>query len=222
MNDKKTSLGIINAILAFTLAVTLILLSVQIVLRFTPFYNYHIQKYNLTSRTHLNSEQIQQEYQYLVQYLTDSNSAEFNLRYLPYSKQGKIHFEDVRNIFMSIEKIQVGALLFSIGMLVIQIRRRDYGFLRGLYRWLLGIPVLVSLPLILDFEHSFIIFHKLLFRNDYWIFDPDKDPIIHLLPQQFFMNAAFFIIAIIFFYAILSFLMLRIVEKRIIVKEVLR
>ena len=41
------------------------------------------------------------------------------------------------------------------------------------------------LPIVINFEKSFVIFHKLLFSNDYWVFDPEKDPIILMLPEEF-------------------------------------
>ncbi len=47
-------------------------------------------------------------------------------------------------------------------------------------------PLLLTVPILLNFEKSFIIFHKLLFRNDYWIFNPDLDPVINILPEEFF------------------------------------
>ncbi|MGO0807234.1 lipoprotein intramolecular transacylase Lit, partial [Clostridioides difficile] len=33
---------------------------------------------------------------------------------------------------------------------------------------LIIMPLLLTVPILLNFEKSFIIFHKLLFRNDYW------------------------------------------------------
>ncbi len=47
-------------------------------------------------------------------------------------------------------------------------------------------PLLLTVPILLNFEKSFIIFHKLLFRNDYWVFNPNLDPVINILPEEFF------------------------------------
>ena len=46
-------------------------------------------------------------------------------------------------------------------------------------------PIALMLPIVINFEKSFVIFHKLLFSNDYWVFDPEKDPIILMLPEEF-------------------------------------
>ena len=39
-------------------------------------------------------------------------------------------------------------------------------------------------------DKVFVWFHQLLFRNDYWIFSADSDPIILFLPDGYFMHCA--------------------------------
>ena len=39
----------------------------------------------------------------------------------------------------------------------------------------------------IDFSWAFTMFHKIFFRNDYWIFDPTIDPVINALPEELFM-----------------------------------
>lgn len=49
------------------------------------------------------------------------------------------------------------------------------------------LPVIfVFIFLITNFDQFFIEFHHILFRNSNWIFDPAKDPIINVLPEEFF------------------------------------
>ena len=40
-------------------------------------------------------------------------------------------------------------------------------------------------------------FHRVLFRNNYWLFDVSQDPIIQVLPDAFFFQCAIVIFAII-------------------------
>jgi integral membrane protein (TIGR01906 family) len=48
----------------------------------------------------------------------------------------------------------------------------------------------------LDFERAFVIFHQLFFSGkDNWIFDYRTDPIITMLPEEFFRNCAILILA---------------------------
>ena len=46
-------------------------------------------------------------------------------------------------------------------------------------------PIALVLPIAINFEKSFVLFHKLLFSNDYWMFDIETDPIILMLPEEF-------------------------------------
>ncbi len=45
---------------------------------------------------------------------------------------------------------------------------------------------MLLLVVMLDFNDVFIIFHELLFQNRDWIFDPRQDPVINVLPDQYF------------------------------------
>lgn len=48
------------------------------------------------------------------------------------------------------------------------------------------IPLLLGLLMAIDFNHFFVLFHEMLFRNSDWLFDPLLDPIIIALPEAFF------------------------------------
>ena len=49
----------------------------------------------------------------------------------------------------------------------------------------------------LNWEKVFISFHELVFQNDYWLFDPVTDPVILVLPDEYFMHCAIMIIGIV-------------------------
>ena len=46
----------------------------------------------------------------------------------------------------------------------------------GIIAWLIG------------FDQFFVAFHEVLFCDNSWLFDPATDPIISVLPEQFFMH----------------------------------
>ena len=49
----------------------------------------------------------------------------------------------------------------------------------------------------LDFDRAFVVFHALFFPGkDNWLFDPETDQIITILPQIFFRNCAILILAV--------------------------
>jgi len=50
------------------------------------------------------------------------------------------------------------------------------------------VPVVLAAVMAVDFNDFFIDFHKILFRNNDWLFDPSLDPIITALPDTFFLH----------------------------------
>ena len=79
-----------------------------------------------------------------------------------------------------------------------------------LYTSILGFLVAI------DFDQAFIIFHKLFFRNDFWIFDYRTDPVITILPETFFMHCFILIVLIIVVFALLCLIFYRYKQKQII------
>ena len=59
------------------------------------------------------------------------------------------------------------------------------------------LPSLLGIFIALDFDRLFVLFHELVFSNDYWIFYYDLDPIILYLPEDFFMLCAMLIVLLV-------------------------
>lgn len=47
-----------------------------------------------------------------------------------------------------------------------------------------------------DFNKYFILFHHIFFDNDLWLLDPATDMLINIVPEPFFMDTAFRILAV--------------------------
>ena len=66
-------------------------------------------------------------------------------------------------------------------------------------RWKIFFALIIPLAAVgaaaIDFNKAFILFHKVFFNNDMWMFDPAADPIIEILPEAFFMHCAMVIAA---------------------------
>ena len=58
------------------------------------------------------------------------------------------------------------------------------------------IPAVLGGAIAINWDMAFVVFHKLLFRNDYWLFDLETDPVITVLPDQFFMHVALVMIGV--------------------------
>ena len=59
------------------------------------------------------------------------------------------------------------------------------------------LPVIVGILCAVNWDAAFTLFHEIMFRNDYWIFDEATDPVIMILPDAFFLHCAVMIILLI-------------------------
>lgn len=167
-----------------------------------PFYYAHIDALDLTDRVGLPESEIRRAYDEMMDYCTGGDT--FSTGILPHSSDGASHFADVRELFL----LDLRLLAVSLGAAVVlfvltRLLRRRYapilgrgpGFWAGL--GLGGGFALVGGLAALDFNRAFVIFHQLFFPGkDNWLFDPNTDPIIFILPQEFFRNCALLILGL--------------------------
>ena len=151
-------------------------------------------------------------YDYLIDYNTSKKNMNFKLPTLESSIQGKIHFEEVRNIFQKLFIVNKITLILVLIGVYICFKYKNVDVLKYSALTLITLPILISIPIIINFEKSFEIFHRLFFNNDYWIFDPTIDPVINMLPAEFFLHEGILVLGITFF---ISILMLFIYKKAI-------
>ena len=76
-------------------------------------------------------------------------------------------------------------------------KKSDWLFLKYTGICSIVIPSVLGGMIALNWEKVFITFHELVFQNDYWLFDPVTDPVILVLPDEYFMHCAIMIIGIV-------------------------
>ena len=153
-------------------------------------YPLEISWLNLTSRVHVLPQTIQHNFNVLMDYLTNPLSQVLAMPDFPSSESGLHHFAVVKGLFHLTQGVAIVTLpiFYLFWKQVIQ-----KGFL-SLYRR--GLLIMLSLPLVLGlvgvfigFEQFFTLFHQILFvGDDTWLFDPAKDPVILILPEDFFLH----------------------------------
>ena len=153
-------------------------------------YPLEISWLNLTNRVHLQLQTIQHNFNVLMDYLTNPLSQVLKMPNFPSSASGIHHFAVVKGLFHLAQGVAVVTLpiFYLFWKQVIQ-----KGFL-PLYRR--ALLIILSLPLVLGlvgvfigFEQFFTLFHQILFvGDDTWLFDPAKDPVILILPEDFFLH----------------------------------
>lgn len=197
----KTS-KLLTVVLAIVAAVTLLTAAIAVPILCRPFYYAHIGPLELEEETGLTRAEIQTAFDEMLDYCLGGE--EFSTGVLKWSESGKSHFTDVRVLFLLDLKVLAAAVVV-LAALLLAIRfggwrpRRLLG--RGPTFWAgtgLGAAFLIIGGLAAtDFDRAFTVFHTLFFPGkDNWLFDPRTDEIITILPQQFFMNCAILILAV--------------------------
>lgn len=152
-----------------------------------PLYQFSLQHLNVPERVGLTFEQIVDNYYVLLKYLHLPWVSTLTLPNFPVSASGAFHFYEVKILFY----VNYALLFASLIGTVFYLRKlkKINGFWRLVqpFKIAVFIPFVLLLVLAMDFDWMFVMFHELLFNNDAWLFNAATDPIILVLPQEFFM-----------------------------------
>lgn len=206
---------ILNVIFSICFSIFIITTAINFTVSFKQLYYYDIDKLNIPKLSNLSKEEIKLNYDYLIEYNLSKNVDEFEMPTIKSSNQGKIHFEEVRDIFQNVNKISRICLIISLIGIIIGIKNKDIKILNYTSKALIIIPLVLAIPMIINFEDTFVIFHKLMFSNDYWIFDPRLDPVINILPEEFFFHAGIMILGIVLAVSIILYTIYKFISKKI-------
>jgi integral membrane protein (TIGR01906 family) len=200
--------------MAIAIVLCTIIVSTKISYNFKPLYYYDIKKLNLENASGLSLTSIKSNYNYVIGYLDNNNADKFALPTLRSSSSGEAHFAEVKSIFKNMNYILLFCILFILISIIILRNNRHF-----LYLKIAGIALalfpLVLIPLsFLNFDRLFTFFHKILFRNNFWLFDPKTDPVILLFPEDFFMHCMLLIFTLSTLLAIFYLLLYKASERK--------
>lgn len=203
--------------LAIMLMIFIISFAVVFTVFFKPLYYFDINYLNIDQISGLDAETIKENYRILINYQSIFYQGTLNLPDFVMSDSGRIHFEEVKRIFEAIQVMMVISGLISIPMTIKKIKEKEYRFLRLTGLITIIVPTVLGFLAALDFERAFVLFHQIVFRNDYWIFDYRTDPVITILPETFFMHCFMLIVVIVCLLAIICLGYYRYQQKKIVV-----
>ena len=202
--------------LAIMLMIFIISFAVVFTVFFKPLYYFDINHLNIDQISGLDAETIKENYRILINYQSIFYQGTLNLPDFVMSDSGRIHFEEVKRIFEAIQVMMVISGLISIPMTIKKIKEKEYRFLRLTGLITIIVPTVLGFLAALDFERAFVLFHQIVFRNDYWIFDYRTDPVITILPETFFMHCFMLIVVIVCLLAIICLGYYRYQQKKIV------
>ena len=154
-------------------------------------YPIEISYFNLPDKVYLKAKTIQYNFNILMDYLTNPFSQKLAMPDFRSSAAGLHHFQAVKYLFhlaQAVFVLTLPSLIFFIKKVV------KKGFLALYQRSLFILSVLpfvmICLAGLIGFNSFFTLFHQVIFVGDNtWLFDPAKDPVIWILPEEFFMHA---------------------------------
>lgn len=195
---KKNLFNFPNILTGILYMLFILSFSVIITLNLRVIYYQEIDRLNLTEISGLTKEEIRENYDALIDYNSMFHQGPLVFPSLSMSEPGRIHFEEVKRIFVFVQYLCILSFLGALAMTVwILLARRNPGFLKLASGLTLAVPAVLGGLIALNWEQFFVTFHHIFFNNDYWIFDPATDPVITILPDAFFMHCAILILVLV-------------------------
>lgn len=185
--------------------IALIALGLAIALNFRPLYYWNIEWLDLVKESGYKAVVIKENYNALMDYCSPFFTGTLHFPSLPYSQSAISHFAEVKVLFNIIYIAGAVSLLFCIISFLIKSKNNEYEYLKYCGIISVILPLIVVVFSVINFDKMFILFHKLVFNNDDWLFDPVTDPIINMLPETYFMECALVIALTVIIGSIIAF-----------------
>ena len=197
-----------DILFSFYLLISSVVFSVIVTLNISPIlYSLFIKLNKIPNYNNLNREEILNDYNNIIHYLNSPQEEVLKFKNFKISPIGEFHFLEVKEIFSSIYLICLACLILGIILFILLKKFKLKISLKAFnifFYEVLFIFLSLILSFYLNFSKVFTLFHKIFFNNDYWIFDPKKDPIINVLPESYFLFLAVFILFLVMILSITS------------------
>jgi len=197
---KKFAAGALLAVLVllFTTALGLAFINV------TGFpYSSDIDKLSICETSGFSREEVLENYNAMLQYLSPFSTAKFDLPTMKYSASGSYHFAQCKALFRMTYLLGFASAVLLV--LLIAKKAISRVMLRISAIITVAVPLLLNCAFLMNPDRAFVMFHLLVFEGKSWIFDPKLDEIIKILPVDFFVHCAYFLAALWFVGAAVQF-----------------
>ena len=213
MVNKKTKA--INLGVACLAMIVIICISVTITVLARPLYYFDIEYLEIPWRSGISAEACKLNYDTLIDYNLLGGDEELVFPTLKMSETGRIHFEEVKEIFIKMQLVSIAGIVALIGF-VLYIKKK--GPQNSILLWMkynfpvtMIVALAVGLAMAIDWQWAFTTMHEIFFDNDYWIFNSYTDPVIKILPDEFFFHCGTLIVIL----TIVQIAILRVVFRRL-------
>ncbi|MGT2959615.1 TIGR01906 family membrane protein [Streptococcus caballi] len=146
----------------------------------------------------LTKKTILSNFNILMNYLTNPFAHRLSLPAFHSSKSGLKHFADVKHLFHLAQAVFVLLSLPTWRFLKNSRAEKSLFLHQRVFITAALAPIIIGLAALLTgFDTFFTLFHQVLFPGDSsWLFNPATDPVIWILPEEFFLHCflVFFVI----------------------------
>lgn len=183
-----------NKHLLFNIAMTVVCFlfilcaSIFLVLLLKPLYSLDMKLLKIPKTSGYSAEICRRNYSVLIDYNMFWGPKTLNFPDFVMSENGAVHFAEVKTIFVT---AQITAILSGVLLAIGYMRAKQigcFGWLPGGIALTLAMVAVVGIGCAFFWEKTFVLMHHILFRNDFWLFDPSTDPVIMILPDQVFLH----------------------------------
>ena len=213
MVNKKTKT--INLGVACLAMIVIICISVTITVLARPLYYFDIEYLEIPWRSGISAEACRLNYDTLIDYNLLGGDEELVFPTLKMSDTGRIHFEEVKEIFINMQIVSIAGIVALIGF-TLYIKKK--GPQNSILFWMkytfpvtMIVALAVGLAMAIDWQWAFTTMHEIFFDNDYWIFNAYTDPVIKILPEEFFFHCGILIVIL----TMAQIAILRVVYRRL-------
>ncbi|KKR51356.1 MAG: hypothetical protein UT84_C0001G0041 [Candidatus Curtissbacteria bacterium GW2011_GWA1_40_16] len=201
----------LSILIIVLIPVTIILINISILAK---NYNFYLTIYKTQNiyNNFPNESILDSATKNLIDYFRNKNILDQNY----YSGQAQIHLKDVKyllNIVSITSLIVITTVFFLNGLFVYkkELKRLTGSLVKGGLATII-LTIIISAFLIFNFQGFFIDFHKIFFRNNYWLFD-ESDNLIKMFPERFFMYFSYVLIGNIIITSLVLILSATIIRK---------
>ncbi|MEG0314671.1 MAG: DUF1461 domain-containing protein [Erysipelotrichaceae bacterium] len=197
---------LLSSYISIALLLVLLITSVDVCCFNTRFYKEELISNDSANKVMMSESDTYQAMIVLLDYLhNDIESIDLELPINNeikevYTLREKQHMVDVANLYHNVLNLRIVLILSSVILLVYLFKNKSmfkenllclcYQFIRVALCFLI-VMVFIGGWAYVDFDAFWINFHKLLFRNDLWLLDPNNSIMINILEESVFFKLVF-------------------------------
>lgn len=154
------------------------------------FYPLEISWLGLEKIVYMTPSHIRYNFNHLMSYLTNPFVRRLAMPDFPSSAAGLKHFADVKRLFHLTQLLFLLTFVPTIYFVKKEWQQRSLWQFHSFFRLIVLLPFLLGFVAgLLGFETFFTLFHQVLFAGDStWLFNPNTDSVIYILPEAFFQH----------------------------------